>query len=273
MLLLTGAHGVPPAAPPYSRRYAGGMVDGADATAWSEVASGWARLWGGFAAPAQRALMDAAGIGAGIRVLDVGCGSGEFLALLRNSGADGTGADPAPAMVRLARSTGADVVLAGAESLPFDDRAFDVVTAVNALQFAEDTTAALHEFARVLVPGGRIAVSNWAEGAHNDVDAIELAVASAVDEEPHPDGPLRPAGGLEDAMRAAGLEVMSAGMVEVPWRAADADTLVRGILLGEDEATMEELRPVVVEAAQPFRLASGGYLLRNAFRWVVAGPR
>lgn len=248
------------------------MVDGADADGWSEVAAGWAELWGSFAEPAQDALIAASGIGPGTAVLDVGCGSGEFLSRLRAIGAQPVGADPAPLMVAAA-SAHADVVLADAEHLPFDSGRFDVVTAVNALQFAADTRAALTEFARVLAPGGRIAIANWAEAARNDIDVIEQAVAAALDDEQLPDGPLRPAGGLEEAMTDAGLEVVSSGIVDVPWHASGDAVLVRGILLGEDAATMAQLHAVVVEAAAPFRSPEGGYALHNAFRWVVAHPR
>lgn len=248
------------------------MVDGADADGWSEVAAGWAELWGSFAEPAQDALIAASGIGPGTAVLDVGCGSGEFLSLLRAIGAEPVGADPAPLMVAAA-SAHADVVLADAEHLPFDSGRFDVVTAVNALQFAADTRAALTEFARVLAPGGRIAIANWAEAARNDIDVIEQAVAAALDDEQLPDGPLRPAGGLEEAMTDAGLEVVSSGIVDVPWHASGDAVLVRGILLGEDAATMAQLHAVVVEAAAPFRRPEGGYVLHNAFRWAAARPR
>lgn len=248
------------------------MVDGADADGWSEVAAGWAELWGSFAVPAQDVLIERCGIGRGTRVLDVGCGSGEFLARLRERGADPTGADPAAEMVAAA-SVHAHVVRADAEALPFDDGSFAVVTAVNALQFADDTTAALREFERVLAPGGRMGIANWAEGPRNDVDVIERAVAAALDDEVLPDGPLRPAGGLETAMTDAGLHVVASGIVDVPWHAADDATLVRGILLGEDPATLAELHRLVVDAATPFRTADGGYLLRNAFRWAVARAR
>ena len=248
------------------------MVNGADADGWSDVAAGWAELWGDFATPAQDALIEHCSIAMGTRVLDVGCGSGEFLARLRERGADPTGADPAPDMVAAA-SANANVVLAEAESLPFEPGRFDVVTAVNALQFADDTTAALREFARVLSADGRVGIANWAEGSLNDIDVIERAVTAALDDEQLPDGPLRPAGGLEKAMTDAGLDVVAAGIVDVPWRADDDETLVRGILLGEDAATLAELHAVVVESAAPFRTADGGYLLRNAFRWAVARPR
>lgn len=248
------------------------MVDGADAAGWSEVAAGWSALWGSFAEPAQDELIARCGIGRSTRVLDVGCGSGEFLVRLRQAGADPVGADPAPAMVAAA-SVHAPVVQADAENLPFEAGRFDVVTAVNALQFADDTSAALREFARVLTPGGRIGIANWAEAARNDVDVIERAVAEALDEDQLPDGPLRPAGGIEEAMTDAGLEVVSSGIVATPWHARDDTTLVRGILLGEDAAVLAELHHVVVAAAAPFRTPDGAYVLHNHFRWAVAVTR
>lgn len=244
------------------------MVDGSEAGGWSDVAAGWSELWGRFTEPVHATLIEAAGVAPGDRVLDVGCGSGEFLATLRVHGADASGVDPAAGMRIRAREGGADVRDGDAEHLPFADGSFDVVVAVNALQFASDTTAALREFARVLAPGGRIGVANWAEGARNDVDALERAIAEADETEPHSDGPLRPEGGLEAAFAAAGLRVTASGLVDTPWRAADDQALLRGILLGEDDDFRDEMRPVVLAAAAPFH-DEAGYLLRNAFRWAV----
>jgi SAM-dependent methyltransferase len=248
------------------------MVDGADAGGWSDVADGWASMWGGFARPAQRVLMDAAAITPGTAVVDVGCGGGEFLALLRDAGARAVGVDPADGMRRVATAAGFDVRAGDAEHLPFDAGAFEVATAVNALQFADDTTAALRELARVVVADGRVAIANWADAAHNDLDVIEHAVALADDTEPHPDGPLRIEGGLESALAAAGLGVSASGLVDVPWAAADEEALVRGVLLGETEEFIAEMRPVVREAAAPFRVGEG-YVLHNRFRWVVGAVR
>lgn len=246
------------------------MVDGADESGWSAVALGWAELWGSFADPARRAIVESTGIGPGSRVLDAGCGSGEFLQLLSSVGARAVGADPAAAMVEIARRSGAEVVLAGIEMLPFAAASFDVATAVNALQFADDTTAALRELARVVRPGGLVAVANWAEGARNDIDVVETAIARAHEEQRRPDDPLRPAGGIEAAFTDAGLQVVQSGLIDVPWVAADEDMLVRGILLGEDAATLAELRSVVVGAAAPYRDDRGRFVLHNAFRWAVA---
>jgi len=249
---------------------------------WSSLAAQWSELWAASAAPAHEALIAASGIRSGSRVLDVGCGSGEFLRTLAERGAVATGVDPAPGMVALARTLAplADVRIAEAEDLPFADASFDVVTAVNALQFADDTVDALAEFARVLAPGGFVAVANWAEGARNDIDAIEASVAAAdddgtggtggADDEAAPGDDLRAPGGLEAVMSEAGLVVVTAGLVSVPWFAPDDDALVRGVLLGEDPSLLRELAPVVLAAAAPFRTDEGGYRLNNAYRYAVA---
>jgi SAM-dependent methyltransferase len=247
-------------------------VDGGGAERWSAVADDWANSWGSFASPVWPPLLEAAGVGPGTRVLDVGCGTGELLAHLTGLGVVATGVDPAPGMAARARRTApeADVHVAGFEDLPFAGASFDVVVTVNSLQFADDVREALGELERVLVPGGAVAVANWAEGSRNDLDVVERAVAAAHDDEVPPDGDYRLPGGLESWLAEAGLELVTAGLVQVPWVAADDDALVRGVLFGEDAETMAELAPVVVGAAEPFRTADGGYRLVNAFRFAVA---
>lgn len=242
----------------------------AAAARWSAVAAEWAELWGGFATPARSALIEAAAVVPGTRVLDVGCGSGEFLQLLAEVGADVAGADPAPHMLELARGAHPDIDIrqGGFDALPWPDASFDVVTAVNSLQFADDRAGALREAARVLRPGGRIGIANWAEDERNDLDAIEAAVARALGREPSPSPDYRRPGGLERILRSAGFAVEAAGIVDVPWRAVDDEMLVRGVLLGDGDEPRAALRETVVAAARPY--ADGdGYLLRNAFRFVV----
>ena len=246
-------------------------MDGADPDRWSAVAADWSELWGGFAGPAWHAVVTATGIGPGSRVLDVGCGSGELLAYLGRLGASPAGVDPAPGMVELARSRvpAADVRPGTFEHLPWPDGSFDVVTAFNALQFADDTLDALAECTRVARPGGHVAVANWAEGDRNDLNTLEAAVATAAGEAPLPDGDLRQPGGLERLLVDAGLDDVTGGVVELPWEVPDDDTLVRGVLMGEDPATMAATAATVLAAARPFRTATGGYRLGNAFRFAV----
>lgn len=234
---------------------------------WSAIAGDWHELWGSFAEPVQRAVIETAGIEEGTRVLDVGCGSGEFLAILTSIDAIPGGVDPADGMVGIAKLHG-DARVGDAEHLPFPDASFDVVTAFNAFQFADDPINALAEFSRVLVPGGRIAIANWADAAHNDIDTIERALADEADDES--ESKLRLEGGQQELLETFGLEVVGGGLVEAPWHAPDDDILVRGVLLGEDADTQQRLADTVREAAAPYRADAGGYVLRNAFRYAVA---
>ena len=246
-------------------------MDGADAGGWSAVAEGWAELWGRFAEPAWAVVLDSVNLGPGARVLDVGCGSGDLLAHLDQRGFSTAGIDPAPGMVALARDRvpAADIRSGGVEELPWAVDTFDLVTAVNALQFADDTDHALAQLVRVTVPGGAVAVVNWAGSDLNDLDAIEADLAEATGEDPRPDGDLRMPGALERLLADGGLEIVSSGLVEVPWEASDDDALVRGVLLGEDPETLAEMAPVVIAAAKAFRVPAGGYHLVNHFRYAV----
>lgn len=113
------------------------------------------------------ALLDAAELRPGDRVLDVACGTGVVARLTAERvGRDGavTGLDINPAMLAVARSvpsSGAAIEWheARAESLPLADRSFDAVLSSLGLQFVPDKASALHEMQRVLAPGGQLAIA------------------------------------------------------------------------------------------------------------------
>lgn len=247
-------------------------ADQPDDDPWTALADDWAAAWGDFAAPARAALLDAAGVTAGTRLLDVGCGTGELLADAAARGAAVAGADVAPGMVTRARraAPGADLRVADAEDLPWPDGAFAVVAAVTVLHLADDPAAAVAEAARVLAPGGLLAVCGWAERDRCELDAVEAALAADDGDEPGPEGPLRREEPVRALLAGAGLAVEHVALVDVPWTAADGDALVRGLLLGEDAAGLADRGPVVRAAAAPFRGADGSYRFRNAFRLVLA---
>jgi len=102
------------------------------------------------------------------QVLDIGCGPGRSLAAFAGLAPGGriVGADPSELMaeIALARNRAlvqqrrVDVVVAGATALPFADRSFDKALCVHVVYFWNDLAAALREIARVLKPGGRLAL-------------------------------------------------------------------------------------------------------------------
>lgn len=96
----------------------------------------------------------------GPRVLDVGCGYGFFLAALGRAGFAATGLDLSPhAAARSGAESGRPTVAASAEApLPFADGAFDAVTMLDVVEHLHAYPRALAECARVLAPGGRLAV-------------------------------------------------------------------------------------------------------------------
>jgi SAM-dependent methyltransferase len=113
------------------------------------------------------ALRELLGLSQSDRVLDLGCGWGRHLRLLRDAGHDAVGVDLS--LPLLARRTGNDpVVNADMRRLPFRDAAFDVVLnlATSLGLFLDDAPAldALGQARRVLRPGGRLLV----EGMHRD---------------------------------------------------------------------------------------------------------
>lgn len=108
----------------------------------------------------RRAAVAAAAIGVGTRVLDLGCGTGDLSRDARREGAEVVGVDPAARMLELAasRAPGCRFVRAYGENLPFAAGTFDAVLTGFALRNLSDVDAALRECARVLKPGGRIAI-------------------------------------------------------------------------------------------------------------------
>jgi ubiquinone/menaquinone biosynthesis C-methylase UbiE len=114
--------------------------------------------------PIAAALVEAAAIRRGQRVLDIACGTGVVARLAADRvGQAGTvtGVDLTPGMLAVAKTVAAgsriDWHHASAEKLPLADASVDVALCSLGLQFFPDRVAALREMRRVLIPGGRAA--------------------------------------------------------------------------------------------------------------------
>lgn len=104
---------------------------------------------------------------AGMRFLDLACGTGAVAELAASSGAEVTGVDLAPGLIEIARrradEQGLDIDyrVGDAEALDLPDGGFDRVTSTCGVMFAPDHAAVARELARVTAPGGRIALASW----------------------------------------------------------------------------------------------------------------
>lgn len=122
-------------------------------------------LVGRYSPQLASALIDFAGIEPGICALDVGCGTGALTAALagRLETANVAAADPSEPFVEACRERlpGVEVVVAGAEALPFSNATFDAALAQLVVNFMADAEAGVREMARVTRPGGVVASCVW----------------------------------------------------------------------------------------------------------------
>ena len=141
-------------------------------------------------------LVEAAGVAAGERVLDVGTGDGNAAVLCARRGASVVGVDLTPVQIERARArceaegVEVDLRVGDAQALDLPDAGFDLVLSVMAVIFAPDADRAMGELARVVRPGGRIALTAWSVGGWSEAwrDRIADLLGSA---------PQRPAAGWQ----------------------------------------------------------------------------
>ena len=113
------------------------------------------------------ALVDACGVRAGQRVLDVAAGSGNAAVPAAETGADVVASDLTPELFdagrRIAAQRGVELTWTegDAEALPFPDDTFDVVLTCVGAMFAPHHQEAADEMVRVARPGGTIGMINW----------------------------------------------------------------------------------------------------------------
>jgi SAM-dependent methyltransferase len=141
------------------------------------------------------------------RVLDAGCGSGDFAALL--TAPDVRCADLSPAAVDAARARGLRAEVADIQNLPFPDGSFDVAVANWVLYHVHDRALAIAELARVLTPAGRFVGCYNARGHLQELWS-RVAVPVAADDFNADNGP----GELE---RSFGRVQVRAAHGEVLW--------------------------------------------------------
>jgi demethylmenaquinone methyltransferase/2-methoxy-6-polyprenyl-1,4-benzoquinol methylase len=110
----------------------------------------------------RRQSAKALGLPAGARVLDLACGTGDFITILRDGGFRPLGMDLSWGML-VANGTGAPLAQANGAALPLATASVDGVTCGYALRNFTELAAVFGELGRVVRPGGRISLLEVAE--------------------------------------------------------------------------------------------------------------
>jgi SAM-dependent methyltransferase len=195
--------------------------------------------------PVATRLVEAAGVDAGDRVLDIACGTGNAAVEAAARGAHAVGVDFEPALLDVARSRAPLIewLEGDAAALPVGDGEFDVVLSAFGVMYAPDHEAAAREIARVARPGGRIALASWTPGSL--MPALGGVLAPYLPPPPPGSGP--------------------------PSRWADEDELA-GILSGAGLALVDACRETVdLDADADFLVATAGHVLAERERLEAEG--
>jgi SAM-dependent methyltransferase len=249
--------------------------------AFDVAAEAYDRFMGRYSTLLSPQMADLAGVAAGQRVLDVGCGPGALTAeLVSRVGASSVAAvDPSAPFVAAARARHprVDVREASAEELPYADGAFDATIAQLVVHFMADPVAGLREMARVTRPSGVVAACVWDHaGGHGPLGTF-WAAARELDPTVHDESQLPGAreGHLAELFDAAGLHDVKSAVLSVSREHATFDDwwepYTRGVgpagvyAAGLDPEHLAELRERCrrLLPAPPFELVAKAWAVRG----------
>lgn len=184
-------------------------------------ADAYDRFMGRYSVPLAPQLADFAGVAAGQRVLDVGCGPGALTGeLVRRLGPAAVSAvDPSEPFVAAARERhpGVSVQRAAAEQLPFEDQEFDAVLAQLVVHFMSEPVVGLREMARVTREHGVVAACVWDHAGGGGPLSAFWAAARELDPDVEDESLLAGAreGHLAELLQTAGLREIEESALSV----------------------------------------------------------
>jgi SAM-dependent methyltransferase len=202
---------------------------------WSRCAptyrDGFAALTRGAVDP----LLDAAAVGPGTRLLDIGTGTGTVAAAAHQRRASAIGIDFSDTMLSEARRSVPDVDFraASADALPFDDESFDAVVGNVVLHHLGRPEAALEQAHRVLTRGGRVACTVWA--GMETLAAFGVFFAAVEEHAAGTELPHGPLFGVADEptlmslFADAGFTDVTIDTVDTTWRMPSIEPLLRAL--------------------------------------------
>lgn len=245
------------------------------------AADAYDRYMGRFSRLLSPQMADLAGVRAGQRALDVGCGPGALTTVLvERLGAGAVAAvDPSESFVEAARARnpGVDVRAASAERLPFEDRTFDAALAQLVVHFMSDPVAGLAELARVTRAGGRVAACVWDHAGRHGPLSLFWRVVHEVDPDATGESNLAGAreGHLAELFAAVGLRSIESTMLladlELPGFDDWWEPFTRGVgPAGAYVAALDDGRRAELRERCRARLPDGPFVM-PARAWAARG--
>jgi SAM-dependent methyltransferase len=249
--------------------------------AWGAQAIDWAYLFEPYARPANEVVFDRLGVGAGVRLLDIACGSGLAAQFAGRRGASVSGIDASSALVEVARARtpGGDLRVGDMFALPFADASFDVVTSFNGIWKGCDE--ALVEARRVLTPDGTLGLTFWGRPERLGLlpyfaKVIELSPPG------HGEASLRQGdtgrtGVVEAMLTATGFRPREGGTVAVVNEWPDVDLAVRALAAAGpsvpaiEAVGFESFCDALREVIEPLHVDGVGVRVCSELGWVTAG--
>ena len=241
---------------------------------WQKAAAEYDATFARASAEFAEALLDAAAIGAGDRLLDLCCGTGLVTAAAARRGAVAMGVDFSAAMLAEARRSHPELRFdeGDAEALPYGDRSFDAVVANFGVHHVPRPGKAIAEAQRVLLPGGRFAFTTWALPAENIAwrllfDAIAAHGDMRAANAPPSGGNLGTCEAVLRLLHDCGFADGRAQPARREWRVAEPSDIVRALARGtvrtaaliaaQPEAALPAIEAAVAVAAAPYRGGDG----------------
>ncbi|MDI9885283.1 SAM-dependent methyltransferase [Streptomyces sp. HNM0645] len=256
----------------------------------------WAEIQERMLVPLYEAVYEHLEVGAGTRVLGLGCGSGLALLMASTRGASVTGVDTDRARMALARerlapeperggsgeALGARLVEGGPEEAADPRRPrFNMITVFQPIGCTAGDSDGLVPALEAAVPlaehGSPVVLAGWGPPERCATSTV-LRVASRLTERLRADGGWRQTlrDDLEDVATRAGIRPDGSGRVSCPFGYADLDSAVRGLMsTGLFDAAVRATDPAQVEkeveeALHPHVRADGTVWMPNVFRYLIA---
>jgi SAM-dependent methyltransferase len=248
---------------------------------WGARAEDWAQVQEQTALPLFGAVLDAARVTRGTRLLDAGCGAGLASLLANLRGAEVSAIDASFALVDVARRRmpSVDIQVTDLEELPYGDSSFDAAIVVNSLFYAADPQRALAEIVRVVRPSGRVVVTSWGAAERCEYAAVIRLLGALMPPPPPgatPGGPFAYSepGALEGILASANLEFAGRGEApctffypdrETPRRAQSSSGVTQRAIEHSGEAAV---LAAIDDADRAHTHPDGSIRYDNVFIWV-----